>query len=154
MSCSSLRHAVIGEAEKLFFPTNRPNAHEAQFVRTIVEWYLNQAIRRGFLVYKNSKLAYAPQVLAFYKYCYGDEDRFSDAFLTFHMPDYSELDELAKKDDEVFPPPEPIRVEVAGAILNFTTDQGVLVVYLDCSYAGNCSLGWDLIQEGFILLKF
>jgi hypothetical protein len=46
------------------------------------------------------------------------------------------LDELAKKDDELFPPPEPLREEVAGAILNFMTDEGVLAVYMDCSLSG------------------
>ena len=50
--------------------------------------------------------------------------------------DYSELDEMAKKDDELFPPPQPLRVEVAGAILNYTTDEGILVVYVDCAHKG------------------
>ncbi len=64
---------------------------------------------------------------------WSDEDL---ANLRHKEPDYTKLDELAKKDDELFPPPEPLRVEVAGAILNFMSDEAVLVVDMACSQLG------------------
>jgi hypothetical protein len=121
--------------ESSWFPTNKPNAHEALFIKASMAWFIREARARGYIDYFNT---FGQQVYAFCKHQYGwtDEEladlRFDESFIT----EYPELDELAKKDDELFPPPKPLREEVAGAILNFMTDEGVLVVYMDCSLSG------------------
>ncbi len=52
------------------------------------------------------------------------------------MPDMKEIKQWPQKDDELFPPPQPVQVEAAGGIINFTTDEAVVIVYLDCVYKG------------------
>jgi hypothetical protein len=122
-------------SESRWFATNKPNAHEALFIKESMAWFIREARERGYIDYFNT---FGQQVYAFCKHQYGwtDEEladlRFDESFIT----EFPELDELAKKDDELFPLPEQLRVEVAGAILNFMTDEGVLVVYMDCSHAG------------------
>jgi RNA polymerase subunit RPABC4/transcription elongation factor Spt4 len=120
--------------EFYFFPTNKPDAHKAFFYRTVMDWFINEARKRRYIDYEGK---YAQKLLTFYNLSYArgewsDEEMQEKRFKI----DYSMLDEMAKKDDELFPPPQPIRVEVAGTILNFTTDEGALAVYVDCAYKG------------------
>jgi hypothetical protein len=44
--------------------------------------------------------------------------------------------EQEQKKHELFPDPEPLRVEVAGTIINFTSWDAALIVYMDCSQGG------------------
>ncbi len=135
----SLAYLLEPSLEYHYFPTNKRNTHEALVQRTMLEWFFNESLRRGYLL--DYEGHFSPKVLAYYKAqdWYRDDGSIEDYRFEF---DLSYLDELEKKDarvptvDELFPPPQPIRAEVAGAVLNFTTDEGALVVYMDCSYAG------------------
>jgi len=113
------------------FRTNKPNAQEALISKTLIEWFTREAKNREYIDYEGK---FAPKVLAFIN----QGENWSDEELQALRIErtYAELEELAKKDDELFPPPQPIRVEVAGAVLNFTTNESALVVYADSSHKG------------------
>ncbi len=128
---------VNWETEERFFKTNKPNAHKVLFIKTMVERLITEAWLRKYI---NADYTLSPVILATLRKMYpnwSDQD-FQEYCqdLRFKKPEFSDLDKLATKDDELFPPPQPVRVEVAGAVLNFTTDEAVLVVYMDCTYAG------------------
>ncbi|MGZ3947110.1 MAG: hypothetical protein ACXVKK_03275, partial [Flavisolibacter sp.] len=64
---------------------------------------------------------------------YTDEDM---AEFELELPDMEEIKQWPQKDDELFPPPQPVELEAAAGIVHFTTDEAVVFVYLDCIYKG------------------
>jgi hypothetical protein len=111
-------------------PTNKPYEHYTLFMRIGLNWFNDEALRRG---YRRIDGSLAPHVIALLK-----ERGVPENEMVYILNDKDMLKSLdehifadAEKDDELFPPPEPIRVEVAGAIITFTTWDAVLVVYLD-----------------------
>src|SRR6266487_2957867 len=121
--------------EQFYFKTNKPNAHKALVLKIMNEKFIYEALMRYYIRYEGDLL---PTVATYYKLTHSnfeDLDDWLEKSFQFRN-EYPDLDELAKKDDELFPPPEPLREEVAGAILNFMSNEVVLVVYMDCSLSG------------------
>lgn len=118
------------------FPTNKPNAHEAIFRGAFFAWFLNEGMHRGYIQCDDSgDYVFTPEARTSLKQLY---TKWDEEQLYFHQPDYEKIRSLAKKDAELFPDPEPIRVEVneIGAVLNFTTWDSALIVYMDGSHKG------------------
>lgn len=141
----SIRYAYRCPFEELDnFWMNKPNAHEAFVCQTLIDWFTSEARRRDYI---DDEGKFCPVALD-YLNRWG---RWKEEELqTLRIPSsYPELEALAKKDDDLFPPPQPIRVEVAGVVLNFTTDEAVLVVYTDCLHKGKKIEIWNC-QEPFI----
>ena len=122
------------DIEQMWFPTNKPNHHKALFYEEFINHHLFELRQHGVLTW------YDPPQLTplFYDYMRKVEGWTDEDLEEFKLrpPDMEEIRGWAAKDDELFPPPQPLRVEVAGAFLNFTTDEAVLVVYVDCSHKG------------------
>ncbi len=127
---SSVSHWRCPPQEWFNFWMNKPNAQQAFVSQSIIAWFTSEARKRGY-IYADGK--FAPIVLA-----YIDPDGYqTEELQALRIPSsYPELEELAKKDDEMFPPPQPVQEKVAGAVLNFTTDEAAIVVYTDCSHKG------------------
>ncbi len=107
--------------EQFYFKTNKPNAHKALVLKIMNEKFIYEALMRYYIRYEGDLL---PTVATYYKLTHSnfeDLDDWLEKSFQFRN-EYPDLDELAKKDDELFPPPEPLREEVAGAILNFMSD--------------------------------
>ncbi len=126
--------------ESRLFPTNKPNKHRAMFYKEFRNHYLFQ-LRQHYALTYDDPPKLTPFFLTYLRNVLGYSDEDIDKFLQnykFELRDKG-MDEIVvweTKDDELFPPPQPIRAEAAGAILNFTTDEAVLIVYADCSFTG------------------
>ncbi len=124
--------------ESSWFRTNKPGAHEALFFEKAVEWLTSRAEQLGYLQFEDydgtvASYTLSPNVVAYYR---EQGAQWLDEGAPFKYPDLKEFREKEKQEAELFPEPEPIRVVVAGAILNFTTWDAALVVYMDCSHEG------------------
>jgi len=115
--------------EEDMFRTNKPNSHKALFCEEEYKYYLYKFKEQGALSWTDPPQA-TPLYLTYLKKVVGNTDEDIEQY-TVELPDIEEIRGWAAKDDA-----QPIRVEVAGAILNFTTDEGVLVVYMDCAHKG------------------
>jgi Double zinc ribbon len=118
----------------LWFPTNKPNHHKALFHEEFINNYLYNLQKQGVLTWHDP-----PQPTPLFFDYLRNVEGWTDEDITefkYKPPDMEEIRGWATKDDELFPLPQPLREEVAGAILNFMTDEGVLVVYMDCSLSG------------------
>jgi hypothetical protein len=124
--------------EKDDFKTNKPNHHKALFMEEIYKYYLYKFREQGALTWTDPPQA-TPLYLTYLKKVVGYTDEDIKQY-TVDLPDIEEIRGWAAKDDELFPDPQPLRVEVAGATLNFTTNEGVLVVYVDCEHTGKSLL--------------
>jgi Double zinc ribbon len=123
--------------ESSWFPTNKPNYHKALFYEEIIGHYLFEFSRQGVLAWDDPPQP-TPLFFDYLKKVVGVTEKDIKEF-DFKLPDTFNMEAIrvwVDKDDELFPPPQQIRVEVAGTILNFTTDEAVLVVYVDCAYKG------------------
>jgi Double zinc ribbon len=118
----------------LWFPTNKPNHHKALFYEEFINRYLYNLQIQGVLTWHDPPQP-TPLFFDYLRNVEGWTDEDIKKF-EFKPPDMEEIRGWAAKDDELFPPPQPLREEVAGAILNFMADEGVLVVYMDCSLSG------------------
>ncbi len=126
------RFHYFAQENSYYFPTNKPNAHEALFREAFIVELINEAVERGYLQYQ-SGWTFSPEALASLKQTF---NKWHEKDLFFHQPDFEKIRSLAKKDGELFPEPESIRFEIAGAILNYTTWEAALVVYMDRSHKG------------------
>jgi Double zinc ribbon len=127
-------------SEPGWFRTNKPNHHKALFYETFINAHLYILRRQFALTYDDP-----PQPTPYFlDYLRKVRDYTEEEIQEFDLllPDMREIKRWPQKDDELFPPPQPVQVEVAGAIVNFTTDEAVVIVYLDCIYKGKeVSLG-------------
>lgn len=130
--------AFFSSLDGSFFPTNKPNAQKALVQKTMIDRLLSRARQRGYIDHTGKCSQTVSTYLQLMRDQIGEpdpeDDWFQDGFRL--QPDYSKLDELAKKDDQLFPPAQQIRVETSGIILNFSTDEGVVLVYADRSQEG------------------
>ncbi len=113
-------------------PTNKPNHHKALFYEAIVNHLITEAKIRGAIDFNTN--APTEEFIRFLQVREWTDEEIRNWHL--NLPNVEEIRSWAHRDDELFPPPQPIRVEVAGAVLNFSTDDAVLVVYADCSDKG------------------
>jgi Double zinc ribbon len=135
-----LHFVLLGKIQSVFrseedwFRTNKPNSHKALFCEEVYKYYLYKFREQGALTW-NDPPQPTPLFLTYLKKVVGFSDENIKDY-TVELPDIEEIRRWAAIDDELFPPPQPLRVEVAGAMLNFTTNEGVLVVYVDCAHKG------------------
>lgn len=131
-NCVCSPHWIVFEAEHAYnleetdFPTNKPNAHKALFIEIFVPLFSDEIRKRGYVQQDGSL---TPQIVKWAK----EQNKFpwpeeqTNEYLQtyrFEPPyEYSNYTIAhSPQDDQLFPEPDPVRVEVAGAILNFTTD--------------------------------
>lgn len=120
--------------ETLWFRTNKPNHHKALFFEKFIERYLYELRQQLAFTYDDPPqptplfLDYLRKVRS-----YTEEDIQE---FELELPNMAEIKRWPQKDDELFPPPQPVQVEAAGGIISFTIDEAVVVVYLDCLYKG------------------
>jgi hypothetical protein len=75
------------EETTYFFPTNKPNTHEALFREAFIAWFINEAVQRGYLQY-NSGWVFSPEALASLKQTFSKWD---EEQLVFQQPDYEKI---------------------------------------------------------------
>lgn len=126
--------------EQSWFPTNKPRAHEALFFERAVEWLTFRAGQLGYLQFEDydgtlASYTLSPNVIAYFRMHWQGAE-WLDKDVRFKYPDLKEFREKEKQEKEIFPEPEPLRVEVAGSIISFTTWDAVMVVYMNCSHKG------------------
>jgi hypothetical protein len=109
--------------------TNKPNSYKALFLEEVINQYIEGAYDYGYL-FAGTLTEKAVSLFGHLK------TTPTGKLPSFHQPDLGNIRAIANKDKELFPDPEPLRAEVAGAILNSTKWEAALVVYMDCAYKG------------------
>lgn len=117
-----------------WFRTNKPNHHKALFYELFIDQCLYKLHQHDALTY-DTPPAPTPLFLDYLRKVRGFTDEDMEEW-QFEVPDIEEIKKWPRKDDDLFPPPQPVTVEAAGGIIGFTTDEAVVVVYLDCLYRG------------------
>ncbi len=120
--------------ETRWFRTNKPNHHKALFFETFIERYLDELRQQQALTYDDPPRP-TPLFLDYLRKVRGYTEEDIQEY-ELELPNMGEIKRWPQKDDELFPPPQPVEVEAAGGIVHFTTDDAVVIVYLDCIYKG------------------
>ncbi len=126
-----IRNTLFSEERSLTM-TNTPHTHEAMFIEEVIDQYIHKAWEYGYLgdvggtKFTENGIRFLGLKLEYYP----------EGMPHVHFPDYGVIRAIADKDKELFPDPESIRVEMAGAIIRFTTWEAALVVYMDCAFKG------------------
>jgi hypothetical protein len=117
--------------ERHLIRTTKPYTHQALFIEVAIEYYIKKAQELGYL----DNTQFTEKAVRLIKM----EHFFNPDILpipSVRFPDFTAIRAIADKDKELFPDPEPLRVEVAGTVISFTSWEAALVVYLDCEYKG------------------
>ncbi len=128
--------------EKRLIWTTKPHTHKALFIEAVIKEYISKAHDDDYFLI-NALTEKGMSLLGLTL-----PDPYSPK-PAVQYPDFGSIKAIAEKDKELFPDPEPIRTEVAGAIINYTSWEAVLVVYTDCTYIGE-TLHISLLNDPYL----
>lgn len=125
--------------EMFEFQTNKPNYHKALFYEEVLDfWFFT--LRQQYAITYDDPPQLTPMFLDYLRKVKGYSDQYIQDWQEVWQEKLSGMDEIKQwpqKDDELFQPPQPVTYEAAGGIISFTTDEAVVIVYLDCMYKGH-----------------